>query len=95
MTRTLAPLRVEVVKVEVVNDTEGAPAVVGDTEAVSVTGPVKPRLFNVMVALAEAPTGMTPGLAVLVAIPKSGLIVITTFAVWVGTPLPDPVRAIV
>jgi hypothetical protein len=90
LTITLVP-----VKVEFVNSTEGALPGDGDTDAVSVTAPVKPILFNVMVALAEDPTTMTPGLAELVAISKSELIVITTFAVWGGTPLPDAVRATV
>ncbi len=53
--------------------------------------PVKPRLFNVMVEVAELPATKLAGVAALAAMVKSGTTVKVTVAVWVGTPVPEPV----
>ncbi len=53
--------------------------------------PVNPRLFNVMVDVAEPPATKLEGVAAPALMVKSGVTVTETVAMWDGTPVPEPV----
>ncbi len=53
--------------------------------------PVKPKLFSVMVDVAELPWRKVEGVAAPAAMVKSGVTVTVTVAEWDGTPVPVPV----
>ncbi len=57
--------------------------------------PVKPRLFRVIVDVAEPPATNVAGVAAPAAMVKSGVTVTETVAMWEGTPVPVPVTVIV
>ncbi len=67
------------------------PVVEGETDAVRLTLPVKPRLFRVIVEVAEPPAMKLLGLAGVAEMVKSGVTVTVTVAEWDGTPVPEPV----
>ncbi len=67
----------------------------GETVAASETLPVKPRLPNVIVDVAEPPATKLAGVAAPALMVKSGVTVTVTMAVWDVTPVPEPVTVMV
>lgn len=63
------------------------PVAAGDTVAESATLPVKPRLLDVIVEVADCPEVIVLGLAALAASVKSPAIVIEMVAVWDTVPV--------
>ncbi len=91
MVRTEVPVPPDVNATGLVPKVNVRPVTGAAVDPANVMLPVNPRLFKVMVDVAEPPATNVAGVAAPAAMVKSGVTVTVTVAEWDGTPVPVPV----